>query len=302
MSRRLPPLNAVRAFEAAARHLSFTRAAEELHVTQAAISHQIKALEERLGLRLFDRRHRALALTPAGQRYLPGVRAAFERLAQATDQLVGAEARGPVTVTMIFSFATKWLLPRLGRFRAAHPEIEVRLTTSTQLIDFNRDDVDMAVRYGLGRWPGTDAVRLVSEDIFPVCAPALLKGKPPLRQPADLAHHALLHVSGFPEDWQVWLTAAGLTGTVDPTRGQHFDMTMLALDAAANGLGVALGRTALVAGDLLAKRLVKPFELEVPLESAYYVVTPARRTLTPKVVAFRDWLLQEAGASVTMAA
>jgi LysR family transcriptional regulator, glycine cleavage system transcriptional activator len=301
MSRRLPPLNAVRAFEAAARHLSFTRAAEELHVTQAAISHQIKALEERLGLRLFDRRHRALALTPAGQRYLPGVRAAFERLAQATDQLVGAEARGPVTVSMISSFATKWLLPRLSRFRTAHPEIEVRITTSTQLVDFNRDDVDMAIRYGLGRWPGTDAVRLVSEDIFPVCAPALLKGKPPLRKPEDLAHHTLLHIAGFPEDWQVWLTAAGLTG-IDPNRGPQFDMTLLALDAAANGLGVALGRTPLVAHDLVSKRLVKPFELEVPLESAYYVVTPAKRTLTPKVVAFRDWLLQEAGASVTMAA
>jgi len=301
MSRRLPPLNAVRAFEAAARHLSFTRAAEELHVTQAAISHQIKALEERLGLRLFDRRHRALALTPAGQRYLPGVRAAFERLAQATDQLVGAEARGPVTVSMISSFATKWLLPRLSRFRTAHPEIEVRITTSTQLVDFNRDDVDMAIRYGLGRWPGTEAVRLVSEDIFPVCAPALLKGKPPLRKPEDLAHHTLLHIAGFPEDWQVWLTAAGLTG-IDPARGPQFDMTLLALDAAANGLGVALGRTPLVAHDLASKRLVKPFELEVPLESAYYVVTPAKRTLTPKVVAFRDWLLQEAGASVTMAA
>jgi LysR family glycine cleavage system transcriptional activator len=301
MSRRLPPLNAVRAFEAAARHLSFTRAAEELHVTQAAISHQIKALEERLGLRLFDRRHRALALTPAGQRYLPGVRAAFERLAAATDQLIGAEARGAVTVSMISSFATKWLLPRLGRFRAAQPDIEVRITTSTELIDFGRDDVDMAIRYGRGRWPGTDAVRLVSEDIFPVCAPVLLKGAQPLKRPSDLAHHTLLHVGGFPEDWQVWLTAAGGEG-VDPTRGPQFDMMMLALDAAANGLGVALGRTPLVAGDLATRRLIKPFELEVAADSAYYVVTPAKRTLPPKVVAFRDWLLQEAGSAAAVAA
>jgi len=301
MSRRLPPLNAVRAFEAAARHLSFTRAAEELHVTQAAISHQIKALEERLGLRLFDRRHRALALTPAGQRYLPGVRAAFERLAAATDQLIGAEARGAVTVSMISSFATKWLLPRLARFHAAQPDIEVRITTSTGLVDFNRDDVDMAIRYGRGRWPGTDAIRLVSEDIFPVCAPALLNGPKPLQRLADLANHTLLHVSGFPEDWQVWLTAAGVSG-IDPTRGPQFDMSLLALDAAANGLGVALGRTALVAGDLASQRLVKPFDFEVPAESAYYVVTPVRRTLPSKVNAFRDWLLQEAGASATLAA
>jgi LysR family transcriptional regulator, glycine cleavage system transcriptional activator len=301
MSRRLPPLNAVRAFEAAARHLSFTRAAEELHVTQAAISHQIKALEERLGLRLFDRRHRALALTPAGQRYLPGVRAAFERLAAATEQLIGAEARGAVTVSMISSFATKWLLPRLGRFRTAQPDIEVRITTSTSLVDFSREDVDMAIRYGRGRWPNADAVRLVSEDIFPVCAPDLLKGPKPLKRLADLVHHTLLHVSGFQEDWQVWLTAAGASG-IDPTRGPQFDMTLLALDAAANGLGVALGRTALVAGDLATGRLVKPFDIEMAAESAYYVVTPSRRTLPTKVIAFRDWLLQEAGASATLAA
>jgi LysR family transcriptional regulator, glycine cleavage system transcriptional activator len=252
-------------------------------------------------LRLFDRRHRALALTPAGQRYLPGVRAAFERLAAATEQLIGAEARGAVTVSMISSFATKWLLPRLGRFRTAQPDIEVRITTSTGLVDFAREDVDMAIRYGRGRWPNTDAVRLVSEDIFPVCAPALLKGPKPLKRLADLAHHTLLHVSGFQEDWQVWLTAAGATG-LDPTRGPHFEMTLLAIDAAANGLGVALGRTALVAGDLATGRLVKPFDLEMPAESAYYVVTPARRTLPTKVIAFRDWLLQEAGASATLAA
>lgn len=301
MVRRLPPLNAVRAFEAAARHLSFTRAAEELHVTQAAVSHQIKSLEESLGLRLFDRRHRALALTAAGQRYLPGVRAAFERLATATEQLVGAEARGAVTVSMLSAFATKWLLPRLSRFRAAQPEIDVRITTSTQLVEFGRDDVDMAIRYGHGRWPGVEAVRLVSEDLFPVCAPALLDGKSPLRQPTDLAHQTLLHVGAFPEDWRVWLTAAEVSG-VDPTRGPQFDMTLLALDAAANGLGVALGRTALVAEDLASGRLVKPFELIVPIETAYYVVTPARRALAPKVAAFRDWLLQEAGETGRIAA
>ena len=262
MKRSLPPLNGLRAFEAAARHMSFTDAADELSVTQAAISHQVRGLEQRLGLKLFVRRNRSLLLSEAGQAYLPSVRAAFDQLNEATEKLLQKDRGGHLTVTTTASFATKWLVPRLGGFQRANPEIDVRISTGTGLIDFSREDVDIGIRYGRGQWPGLTAERLVTEDVMPVCAPSLLKGPNPLKKPADLKRFTLLHIGSFPDDWQVWLTAAGVKG-VDASRGVSFDFPLVAYQAAMDGLGVALGRQPLVAPDLKAGRLVVPFDFKM---------------------------------------
>src|ERR1700753_2410810 len=195
MTARLPSLNGLRAFEAAARHLSFTQAASELNVTQTAISHQIRRLEEELGLRLFIRKNRALALTPQARDYLPGVRAAFNDLRLATDRLLRKDDDNVLTVSTLASLAAKWLLPRLTAFQEAHPGIDVRITTSTSLVDFRIGDVDAAIRYGRANWPGVRADWLTADRLFPVCSPALLTGPRPLRRPEDLADHVLLHTS-----------------------------------------------------------------------------------------------------------
>ena len=299
MARNLPPLNSLRAFEAAARHLSFTKAAEELHVTPAAISHQIKALEEQLGVPLFRRLTRALRLTQAGQSALPPMRDGFDKLADAVDLLRAHEESGAITVSLDPSFAAKWLVPRLDRLRAAHPDLDVRLDATDKLVDFQRDNVDLAIRYGGGNYPGLEAERLLSEEIFPVCSPKLLEGPEPLAQPGDLRHHTLIHLEWDSEDvtaptWRMWLLAAGIHD-IDFTRGPVFSMTTLALQAAIEGLGVALASSFLVADDLAAGRLVVPFDLSVcdPLDFAYHVVVPKRTADLPKVVAFKTWLLDE---------
>ena len=290
MKRWLPSLNGLRAFEAAARHQSFTRAAEELNVTQTAVSHQIRTLEERLGLKLFDRHGRALRLTEAAENYLPSVRSAFDQLHDATERLIRRDGDATLTVSTLTSFAAKWLVPRLGGFQDLHPEISIHITTSRVSVDFDRDDVDVAIRYGRGDWPGLRVDRLIGEDIFPVCSPKLLDGPHPLGRPDDLASHTLLHVVGFREDWQVWLTAANVDG-VDPSSGLRFDLIVNALQAAIDGLGVALGRTALVEGDLAAGHLVAPFDISLPIEAAYYVVAPEQTADRPKIKAFREWLI-----------
>ena len=225
MARRLPPLNAIRAFEAAARHLSFTKAAEELFVTQAAVSHQIKALEAALGLQLFRRFNRRLMLTDAGQAYLPPLREALDGIAAATERLRAVEQTGSLKVSVLPSFAAKWLLPRLSRFRERHPEIDVLVSANNALVDFARDEVDIAIRYGFGRHPELEVKFLMGDRIFPVCSPELLAAGPPLREPADLRHHTLLHdadaLATESESWRVWLEAAGVSG-VDASRGPGF--------------------------------------------------------------------------------
>ena len=295
MARRLPPLNAVRAFEAAARHLSFTKAAKELHVTQAAISHQVKALEAYLGLKLFRRLNRALVLTEEGQTYLPPVKRIFDHLYDATRRLTENEARGKLTVSVIPSLAARWLVPRLGRFREAQPDIDVRVAPSGHLVDFAREDVDVGIRYGRGRYPGLRVDRLMTEDILPVCSPALLEGSRPLKRPSDLRHHTLLHDEGHAE-WRTWLRAAGVDD-VDATRGTVFTDSGMLIQAAAAGQGVALARGALAADDLASGRLVRPFDFNLPAEFAYYIVCPEATADQPKVVAFREWLLQESARS-----
>ena len=290
MKRSLPPLNGLRAFEAAARHMSFTDAAEDLSVTQAAISHQVRGLEQRLGLKLFVRRNRSLLLSEAGQAYLPSVRAAFDQLNEATEKLLQKDKGGNLTVTTTSSFAVKWLVPRLGGFQRSHPEIDVRISTGTSLVDFSREDVDIGIRYGRGQWPNLMAERLVSEDVMPVCAPSLLKGPNGLKKPADLRRFTLLHIGSFPDDWQVWLTAAGVKG-VDSSRGVSFDFALAAYQAAMDGLGVALGRNPLVEPDLKAGRLVVPFEFKRSSDFAYYLVYPPEAIRRRKIKAFRDWIV-----------
>jgi len=291
----LPSLNGLRAFEAAARHLSFTRAAGELHVTQTAISHQIRRLEEQLGIRLFERRTRELRLTREAAAYLPSVQQAFEELRQATARLQRPARDALLTVSTTASLAAKWLVTRVAAFQDANPGIEVRITTSAHLVDFRREEVDMAVRYGRGSWPGLRARWLMAEDIFPVCAPALLRAAKPLRQPADLVHHTLLHASASREDWQLWLTAAGLPVSIAARRGLSFDQSFMTVQAAVDGLGVALGRTRFVEADIAAGRLVVPFDVVLPADAGFYIVAPEETADTPKIALFRDWLL----ASVT---
>src|SRR6202171_6566164 len=214
MTARLPSLNGLRAFEAAARHLSFTQAASELNVTQTAISHQIKRLEEELGVRLFVRQNRARTLTPEARDYLPGIRAAFNDLRLATDRLLRKDDDHVLTVSTLASLAAKWLLPRLSAFQEAHPGIDVRITTSTSLVDFHRDNVDAAIRYGRGQWPGVRAKWLMADELFPVCSPTLANGNKPLKCPEDLRDHVLLHTSNAnSDDWRLWLTAGGGAAT-----------------------------------------------------------------------------------------
>jgi LysR family glycine cleavage system transcriptional activator len=300
MVRSLPPLNSLRAFEAAARHLSFTKAAEELSVTPAAISHQIKALEEFLGVVLFRRLTRALRLTDAGQAAFPKVREGFDKLAEAVEILRAEDEGKLLTVSVSASFGAKWLVPRLDRFRVAHPDLDIRIDATDRLADFQSDNVDVGLRYGMGNYPGLLVDKLFGAEMVPVCSPDLLDGPQPLRRPQDLAHHTLLHLDWTLEEeaspsWRMWLLAAGIP-EIDATRGPRFSMESMMVQAAIEGQGVALAKTVLVGDDLAAGRLVMPFDLSVcdPLNFSYYVVCPTRTAEEPKVAAFRTWVLSEA--------
>ena len=295
MTARLPSLNGLRAFEAAARHMSFTQAASELNVTQTAISHQIKRLEEELGVRLFIRQNRALSLTPEAKDYLPGIRAAFNDLRLATDRLLRKDDGNVLTVSTLASLAAKWLLPRISDFQEKHPGIDVRITTSTALVDFRGGDVDAAIRYGRGQWPGLRADWLMADQMFPVCSPALLAGKKPLNKPEDLADHVLLHSSaGNDDDWRLWLTAAGLPTNLSKQPGVTFDLVFMTVQAAIDGVGVAMGRTSYVQDDIAKGRLVVPFEITLPVDAGFYLDSPQTRADSPKLSAFRSWLTQTA--------
>lgn len=292
MYRNVPPLRALRAFEAAARHLSFTAAAEELHVTQAAVSQQIKHLESLLDVQLFRRINRRLELTEEGQAYVPEVRESLERLSAATARMARRQRLGILTVSVMPSFATRWLIPRLPRFRAQYPDVQVRISAFEWPVDFDKQDVDMAVRYGRGDWPSLHTVQLMDEEIFPVCSPRLTAK---LDSPEALAHYTLLHDDYSREDWFAWLDAAGVTG-IDPAGGLSFSHTDLMLEAAERGLGIALGRTPLVAEALERGTLIRPCATTLPGDLAYYVVCPRQTADYPHIRAFREWLLQEAEA------
>ncbi|NQV43443.1 MAG: transcriptional regulator GcvA [Rhodospirillales bacterium] len=293
MSRDLPPLNGLRAFEAAARHLSFTRAAEELYVTQAAISHQVKGLEDHLGFSLFRRVNRGLMLTSEGQILFPAVRDGLDTMAAALRQIDRAETgAGALTVTTLDSIASAWLVPRLGRFRRRHPEIDVRITVSDVLVDFTRsNDVDLAIRYGSGKWPGVRVEHLMDETIFPVASPELIESGPGLSKPADLLKYPLLHDT-LPESWSMWFEAAGVHAPEFDT-SYMLEHSNLIAQAAMAGEGVGLGRSALVKDALETGRLVRLFDITLPAVYAYYVVAPDAVWDRPKVGAFRSWLADE---------
>ena len=300
MARRLPPLNALRAFEAAGRHLSFTRAAEELSVTQAAISHQVKSLEEFLGVQLFIRLNRALKLTEAGRGFLPTITESLDQIDSATRGLERRDSGGGLTVSVLPSFAAKWLLPRLGRFRAEQPDVDVLVSANDRLVDFDREDTDVAIRYGRGDYPGLQVDYLMGDGVFPICSPRLLTGRYPLLSPEDLRHHVLLHddVARTDDgpDWRIWLKAAGYAD-FDSERGPGYSDSSMVIQAAIDGQGVALGRWSLAADDLIAGRLVEPFGPRLSTRSAYYFLAPPRTTNWPKVQAFRAWLTEEAASS-----
>ncbi len=296
MARRLPSLNGLRAFEAAARHESFTKAADELCVTQGAVSHQVKALEAELGVKFFNREPKRLIITEAGRRYLEVVRDALDRIAAGTDSLQQRQNAGVLTVSTSPNFASKWLVHRLGRFAEAHPGIDLRVSANMHHVDFAREDIDIAVRHGDGTEHGLHVTRLYTEELLPVCSPALLAGPHPLRQPRDLMHHTLLHMD-HRQDWSKWLVAAGV-GDMDLSRGPVFNQASMGIDAAVDGQGVALARTGLAAHDLIAGRLIRPFDLALAVPYAYWIVCPKATANLPKITTFRDWLLAEAAEDV----
>ncbi len=294
MPRRLPALNALKAFEAAARHESFTKAALELCVTQGAVSHQVKALERELGVVLFHRERQRLAISEAGRSYLEVVRDAFDRLAAGTERLQLRQRAGVLTVTTSPNFASKWLVHRLGGFAAAHPDIDLRVSASLHHVDFANEDIDVAVRHGNGQWPGMQVTRLCAEELFAVCSPKLMQGRQAMRAPGDVRHHTLLHLDDR-NGWAQWLAAAGVDAA-DIRHGPIFNQASMAIDAAIDGQGIALSRSALAAWDLIAGRLVRPFALGLPAPYAYWIVCPKANAGLPKIVRFRDWLLAEAAA------
>jgi LysR family glycine cleavage system transcriptional activator len=300
MRRRLPPLNALRAFEVVARHMSVTKASEELAVTPAAVSHQIKTLEDHLGLSLFERTKGTLLLSDAGQAILPGIRDGFDRFDSALEAVENLGDSGVLTVSVAPSFAAKWLLPRLDQFQSAYPDIDVRVAASMTLTDFQRDGVDIAIRYGAGRYPGLHVERLLDEAVFPVCSPKLLSGSTALDTPDALKNLTLLHDDSPDDDpscptWPMWLKAAGVTD-VDGTRGPRFNQSSLVVEAAVLGRGVALGKSLLAAVDLAEGRLVKPFGAAVTVDFAYFIVCPPPKLVLRKVSLFCDWLRAQASS------
>src|SRR6476661_724745 len=312
MATRLPPLNALRAFEAAARHLSVKKAAIELNVTPAAVSHQIRMLEDYLGVQLFHRYNRALELTDAARASLPKLREGFDCLVQAVERLRSHVSGGVLTVSAAPSFAARWLMPRLHRFIAAHPEVDVRVSARMRRVSVDGkgdvaeratveawlDDSDIAILYGRGNYPSLWVKKLLNLTITAICSPQLVKGDHPLKSPADLSRHMLLHDdTGDLYDnepfWDVWLREAGVNG-VDSRRGPHFSHAVLAFEAAIDAVGVVATMPVLAAEDLATGRLIAPFDLRVPLASAYSLVCNESASTRPAVALFRDWLLEEA--------
>jgi LysR family transcriptional regulator, glycine cleavage system transcriptional activator len=291
MRPRLPPLNALKAFEAAARHESFTRAADELCVTQGAVSQQVKALEAELAIKLFNRERQRLVITEAGRDYLTVIRDALDRIAVGTEKLLERQNAGVLTVSTSPDFASKWLVHRLGHFAEAHTGIDLRVSATLHHVDFAREEVDLAVRHGDGNWPGLDTVKLCSEQLFAACSPKLLSGRRRVSRPADILKLPLIHTESR-TDWTRWLQAAGIADA-QVTHGPVLNRASMAIDAAINGQGIALARTTLAAFDLINGRLVRPFAEALRLSKSYWIICPKATATLPKIVTFREWLLTE---------
>jgi len=291
MVRRLPPLNGLKAFEAAARSESFTRAAEELNVTQGAVSHQVKALEDTLGLKLFHRERQRLILTEAGRDYLTVIRDALDQIAVGTERLLQRQESGALTVSTSPDFAAKWLVNRLSHFAEKYPDVDLRVSATTHYLDFARDDVDIAIRHGDGNWPGLDVQRLYSERLFPVCSPKLVAGRNRITKAADLLKFPLLRLEDA-KNWTRLFKAAGVKATVGP--GPVLNRASMLIDAAIDGQGIALARTALAAWDLINGRLVRPVDVSLRMANTYWIVCPKSVSTVPKIAAFRNWIFAEA--------
>ncbi len=291
MARRLPPLNGLKAFEAAARSESFTRAAEELNVTQGAVSHQVKALEEVLGLTLFRRQRQRLLLTEAGRDYLAVLRDALDQIAIGTGRLLQRQESGVLTISTSADFAAKWLINRLSRFTEKYPDVDLRISASTRDVDFAREDVDVAIRHGDGNWPGLHVERLYSERLFPICSPKLIVGRNRITKAADLLKFPLLRLEDA-KNWTRLFNAAGVKATVGP--GPVLNRASMLIDAAIDGQGIALARTALAAWDLINGRLVRPVEASLKVANPYWIICPKSASALPKVAAFRNWVFAEA--------
>ena len=293
---RLPPANSLVVYECAARHLSFTRAAEELRVTQAAVSRQVQLLEAHLGVRLFERRHRAIELTPQGQHFQQAVSIGLAHVASAADELRRELDTADVTISSSVTFASYWLMSRIAKFRAQFPEVDVRLVASAKARDLATTGIDLAIRYGRGEWPGAVADKMFENEIFPVCAPSYLGERAPLERLSDLDQATLLHLTQYDRNWVTWETWFREFGLGEPPRGRglFFDNYMILLHAAVRGEGVALcgGR---LAEDLIARgELVRPIDASLHSEFSFYLLHPAGRPLRPDAARFRDWLLSEA--------
>jgi LysR family transcriptional regulator, glycine cleavage system transcriptional activator len=288
--RRLPPPNWLRAFEAAARHLSFTAAARELHVTQSAVSQQVRLLEQYLNEPLFLRHPRKLALTDTGSAYLVSVHEAFDRLARSTDELFGDRHTERVTLRTNAAFAVYWLAPRLAEFQSIHPEIELRISMSVWLAETVWEAVSLEVRHGSGVWPGLFGERLTWDELTPMCSPSLLEGPLPLNGPADLAQHRALRVLGNNDDWNRWMESAGVPD-LEPAEEFQCDSSVIALEYAAAGGGIALGHTDFCGELLASKRLVAPFDIACDATDAFYLVSPQNRADTTAAGALRTWLM-----------
>jgi len=296
-------LNALRAFEAVSRHLSYAAAAEELNVTPAAVGHLIRGLEDTLDVELFHRTSSGatrLFLTDAARSVLPALQSGFDLLSEAVEQLKASKARTVFTITVPAAFADKWLLRRVERFQQRYPYYELRIDTSNRLADFSADRVDVGIRYGMGAWPGLVSTYLLRDEFFPVCSPALMRGKKRLKTPADLQDHLLIHdvsmqSTGVFPTWQSWLQKAGCKNIVDHNRGIQINDSAAAYRTAIEGNGVALGRTTLVEYDLREEMLVKPFAIVQRCELAYFLVHRKASANSPAVVAFKEWLIEEAG-------
>jgi LysR family glycine cleavage system transcriptional activator len=292
MARPAMPMNALRAFEAAARLRSLTRAAAELCVTQTAVSRHVRVLEQGIGKALFVRHASAVELTEQGRILLEALTSSFDRIAAGLDAIKGERDRRVLRISAQPNFAMRWLIPHLASFRSRHPAIDIEVVTSHRAIEFPPDGIDVAIRLGR-HWTGVRAERLFGSDLFPVCSPRLLTANRPLAVPADLRHHTMLHVSTAPTDWKIWLDAARLA-TFPWTAGSRFDSYALALQAAVEGLGVAMGRRVFVERDLAAGRLVQPFALSVAIDEAWFLIYPDAVASRPEIRAFRSWILEEA--------
>lgn len=294
MVRRIPPLNPLHVFEAAARLGNFTRAAEELHVTQSAVSRQIGTLEGYLGVHLFERTRSGVALTTVGRHFHTEIGPAFSLIANATEKIMHSTRSQQVRVRTYTTFVAKWLMRRLPAFHAEHPRVEVKITTATQPVDFARDEVDIAIQVGEAPFPAATADRLFGDEIEPVCSPALMQGPHPIRSVDDLARHRLLHSHYRRDDWGLWLRQVGRPELCETDKGMTFSSSVLTYQAAIEGMGVAMGQVHLLGQEFESGQLVRPLGRPVQRAAAYHVLVPTERSLSASAYAFHQWLLRQA--------